>query len=119
MVLKLIELKVILVVYKRNTEPEENTRLKLPNKRKNEMFAIADRLMGGSRLNVICADGKSRMARIPGRMKRRQRVRAGDLVIIQPWAIQDEKADIIYRYRRTQSIILSRRHLLPEEIDVF
>ena len=71
---------------------EEYIRLPLPNKHKNEMFAIADRLMGGSRLNVICADGKSRMARIPGRMKRRQRVRAGDLVIIKPWDVQNEKA---------------------------
>ena len=100
-------------------EPEEYIRLKLPNKRNNEMFAIADRLMGGSRINVVCADGKSRMARIPGRMKRRQRVRAGDLVIIKPWDIQDEKADIVYRYRRTQAVVLSRRRLLPEEIDVF
>ena len=98
---------------------EEYIRLPLPNKNKNEMFAIADRLMGGSRINVVCADGKSRMARIPGRMKRKQRVRAGDLVIVKPWDIQNDKADIIFRYRRTQAIVLSRRKLLPEEIDVF
>ena len=98
---------------------EEYIRLKLPNKNKDEMFAIAERLMGGSRIHVACADGKSRLARIPGRMKRRQRVRAGDLVIIKPWDIQDEKADIIFRYRRTQAVVLSRRRLLPEEIDVF
>jgi translation initiation factor 1A len=101
------------------TAEEEYIRLKLPNKNKNEMFAIADRLLGGSRINVICADGKSRMARIPGRMKRRQRVRAGDLIIVKPWDIQNEKADIIYRYSRTQAVILSRRRLLPEDIDVF
>ena len=101
-------------------EPEEEyIRLKLPDKNNNEMFAIADRLMGGSRINVVCADGKSRMARIPGRMKRKQRVRAGDLVIVKPWDIQDDKADIIFRYRRTQAMVLSRRKLLPEEIDVF
>lgn len=109
-------------VYEDNQEPEEQgeyIRLPLPKREKNEMFAIADRLMGGSRINVVCADGKSRLARIPGRMKRKQRVRAGDLVIIKPWDIQNEKADIIFRYRRTQAILLSRRKLLPEEIDVF
>ena len=101
-------------------EPEEEyIRLRLPKRDKNEMFAIADRLMGGSRINVVCADGKARLARIPGRMKRRQRVRAGDLIIIKPWDIQDDKADIIFRYRRTQAIVLSRRKLLPEDIDVF
>ena len=101
------------------TEQEEYIRLPLPNRNKKEMFAIADRLLGGSRINVICGDGKSRLARIPGRMKRRQRVRAGDLVIIRPWDIQNEKADIVFRYRRTQAMILSRRKLIPEEIDVF
>jgi len=109
-------------VYRKNSNEEteeEYIRLRLPNKKNNELFAIADRLMGGSRINVICADGKSRLARIPGRMKRRQRVRAGDLVIIKPWDIQDNKADVIFRYRQTQARILSRRKLLPEEIDVF
>lgn len=100
-------------------ESEEKMRLRLPKKHNNEMFALAERLVGGSRMNVICADGKSRLARIPGRMKRRMKVRAGDLLIIQPWEIQDEKADVVYRYFKTQSSILSRRNLLPEVIDVF
>jgi len=103
----------------RGEQEEEYIRLPLPDRNKKEMFAIADRLMGGSRINVICADGKARMARIPGRLKRKQRVRAGDLVIIKPWEIQDEKADIVFRYRRTQAVSLSRRGLLPEEINVF
>ena len=107
------------LVYDENETPDEYIRLPLPKRNKGEMFAIAERLMGGSRINVVCQDKKSRMARIPGRMKRKQRVRAGDLVIVKPWDIQDDKADIIFRYTRTQSIILSRRKLLPEELDVF
>ena len=97
----------------------EYLRLRLPKKQYKELFAIADQLMGGSRIHVICEDGKARMARIPGKMKRRARVRAGDLLIIKPWDIQNEKADIIYRYNRTQANTLSRRKLLPEEINVF
>jgi len=98
---------------------DEYFRLKLPKRHKKEMFAIAERLMGGSRINAICEDGKSRMARIPGKMKRKARVRTGDLLILKPWDIQNEKADVIHRYTRTQAITLSRRKLLPEEIDVF
>ena len=94
-------------------------RIPLPNRRNQEMFAIAERLMGGSRINVICEDKKSRMARIPGKMKRKARVRAGDLLIIKPWDIQNEKADIVFRYSRTQASSLSRRKMLPEEINVF
>ena len=96
---------------------EEYIRLPLPKKNKNEMFA-ADKLMGGSRINAVCADGKSRMARIPGKM-RRTRVRTGDLLIIRPWEIQNEKSDVVYRYRRTQSMILSRKKFLPDIIDIF
>jgi len=117
---------VIQLIYKKSDivnaeviESEEKMRLRLPKKHNNEMFALAERLVGGSRMNVICADGKSRLARIPGRMKRRMKVRAGDLLIIQPWEIQDEKADVVYRYFRTQSSILSRRNLIPEVINVF
>lgn len=94
-------------------------RLRLPKSKKNEIFGIADQIMGGSRIRVICADGKSRLARIPGRMKRRYRIRTGDLVIVHPWDIQDEKADIVHRYTKTQAKNLSRRNKLPEEIDVF
>jgi translation initiation factor 1A len=108
-------------VNQRNNQniPEEQIRLRLPKRNSTELFAIAERLMGGSRMNVVCADGKARLARIPGRMKRRARVRAGDLLIIVPWDIQDEKADVVYRYTKTQSRILSRRNLLPENLDVF
>jgi translation initiation factor 1A len=108
------------VYQKRNQDiPEEQIRLRLPKRNSTELFAIAERLMGGSRMNVVCADGKARLARIPGRMKRRARVRAGDLLIIVPWDIQNEKADVVYRYTKTQSRILSRRNLLPENLDVF
>jgi len=94
-------------------------RLPLPNRKNNELFAIADQLLGGSRIHVVCEDKKSRMARIPGKMKRKARVRTGDLLIIKPWGIQNEKADIVFRYSRTQASSLSRRKMLPEEINVF
>jgi len=100
-------------------QQEEYVRLRLPKRNQNEMFAIAERLMGGSRMPAIAGKEKSRLARIPGKMKRTARVRAGDLLIIKPWSVQDEKADVVFRYTKTQSKILSRRKLLPEEIDVF
>ncbi|MCD6411825.1 MAG: translation initiation factor eIF-1A [Thermoplasmata archaeon] len=98
---------------------EEYLRIPLPKREEGEMFAIADQLMGGSRVRVICEDGKARIARIPGRVKRKQRIRAGDLVIVKPWSVQDEKADIIFRYTHIEAVNLSRRGLLPKELDVF
>ncbi len=94
-------------------------RVKMPNIKINEMFAIADNILGGRRVSVICADGKTRMARIPGKMRRRQWVREGDLIIVWPWDFQDSKADVKHRYSKTQAIYLSRKGVLPEIVDLF
>jgi len=100
-------------------DPAEFSRMKLPDQRRREMFAIADQLLGGSRIKVVCADGKSRMARIPGKMRRRMWIREGDLCIVQPWEFQDEKADVDYRYMKIQAIHLAKRGLVPKELNVF
>lgn len=97
----------------------EYVRARLPDRKKAEMFGIADVLLGGSRLKVNCEDGKSRMCRIPGKMKRRMWIREGDLCILRPWAFQDDKADIVWRYTRTQAVYLSRKGHVPKAIDVF
>ena len=97
---------------------EAVNRYRMPDHRNREMFAIADELMGASKLKVMCEDGKSRMARIPGKMKRRMWIKPGDLVIVKPWDFQDQKADVKYRYVRTQAVNLSRRKKIPELLDV-
>jgi translation initiation factor 1A len=100
-------------------EGEEIVRVRLPDKKQGELFGIADQLLGGSRLKVMCEDGNSRVARIPGKMKRRMWIREGDLVIVKPWSFQDEKADVVWRYTMTQAAWLSRREIIPKQIDVF
>jgi translation initiation factor 1A len=97
----------------------DKIRVPLPNERINEMFAIADQILGGRRVRVVCADGETRLARIPGKMRRRQWVREGDLIVVQPWDFQDAKADVKKRYTKTQSLYLSRKGVLPEIVDVF
>jgi translation initiation factor 1A len=96
-----------------------NLRVKMPDKKEGELFGIADQLVGGSRLNVMCEDGVSRLARIPGKMKRRMWIREGDLVIVKPWEFQQDKADVVWRYTKTQAEYLSRREMIPKHIDVF
>ena len=102
-------------------------RVKLPNDGKSkgelgykgEMFALAEEILGGRLVTVLCADGETRMARIPGKMRRRQWVREGDLIIVWPWDFQDSKADVKHRYTKTQAMYLSRKQVLPEVVDMF
>ncbi len=100
-------------------ESEEILRLPYPKMKEGEMFGIADQLLGASRIKIMCADGKSRMGRIPGKIKKRMWIREGDLVIVRPWDFQDDKCDVHYRYTKTQASHLSRKKVLPKNLDIF
>lgn len=104
---------------KRPDEGAPITRVRRPWVNKGELYAVADQLLGASRIKVMCEDGKSRMGRIPGKLKKRMWIREGDLLIVKPWDFQDEKSDILYRYTKTQSSYLKRRGWIPHNIDVF
>jgi len=99
----------------KKTPPSENIfrRIRLP--KRDEMFAVVMEMSGGSRLKALCADNKTRMVRIGGKLKRRMWCRQNDLIIVKPWVVQtDIKADLVYRYLPTErNKVLSR---LPKEL---
>jgi len=79
---------------------DENSRRDLRMPSDDEMFAVVTSHDGGNHVRIECEDGKSRMGRIPGRMKYRVWIEKDDLVLVEPWDWQDEKADIEWRYTR-------------------
>lgn len=98
---------------------EEVGRLPLPRRPRGEIFAVASQLMGAARIRVMGEDSIARMGRITGKMKKKMWIREGDLLIIRPWGFQEGKADILFRYSRTQSQYLSRRNILPAAMNLF
>ena len=80
-------------------EPEPQIiRVRLPQK--NEVLGIVQQRLGGSRMRVRCLDGKERICRIPGRLRRALWVRENNIVIVEPWELGgDEKGDILYKYQ--------------------
>ena len=79
----------------------EISRVKLP--RGNQSIGILDQRLGASRMRVKCFDGKVRICRIPGRLKRKLWLREGDYLLVEPWALGgNEKGDIIFKYRISQ-----------------
>jgi len=92
-------------------QQEEVRRTRIP--REGEIFGICEQRVGSSRMKVRCLDGKMRICRIPGRLKRRLWVREGDLLLIEPWELGgDEKGDVIYKYKPLQVEFLRQRGLL-------
>lgn len=87
--------------YTKTQGEQEVFRVKLP--RGNQTFGILEQRLGGSRMRVRCLDGKTRICRVPGRLKRKLWVREGDILLIEPWELGgDEKGDVIYKYRKNQ-----------------
>lgn len=101
-------------------EPQEPVRVRIP-KAPESLGVIAQRL-GASRLRVKCLDGKTRVCRIPGRLKKSLWVREGNIVIIEPWEYGgDEKGDVVYKYRPNQVDVLKKKGYLKkiDDLDEF
>jgi len=98
---------------------EELGRLPLPRRNRGEVFGIANQLLGAARIRVMCEDSVSRMGRITGKMKKKMWIREGDLLVVRPWGFQEGKADILFRYSRTQAQYLARRNMLPASVNLF
>jgi translation initiation factor 1A len=77
------------------------TNLRMPED--DEVFAEVTDMLGANRVQVRCADGKERTARIPGRMQKRIWIREDDVVLVEPWDWQDDKADVTWRYEKSEA----------------
>lgn len=98
----------------------EISRIRLP--RGKQVLGILGQRLGASRVRVRCLDGKTRICRIPGRLKRRLWVRENDIIIIEPWEFGgDEKGDVLYKYTNTQVVFLRNKGYLKklEDLDEF
>ncbi|HEY9245921.1 MAG TPA: translation initiation factor eIF-1A [Candidatus Methanoperedens sp.] len=92
--------------------PDEFTRVRIPQKSANEVLGIVESLLGANKIRVRCMDGVVRLARIPGKIKKRIWIMEGDVVIIVPWSFQNEKADIVWKYSGPQVNWLERKGFL-------
>ena len=95
-------------------------RIRVP--RDTETLGHLDQRLGGSRMRVKCLDGKTRICRIPGRLKRKLWVREGDILLIKPWELGgDDKGDVIFKYKQVQVSWLKNKGYLKglEEVEEF
>ena len=109
---------------KRQPQSESIGRIKFPSRKRGEMFARVIDIYGNDRMRVFCADGVARIGRIRGKIKKRVWIRKGDLVIVNPWdwetpsKDQLEKAEISWRYTKSEISWLTRNRKIPEMLDI-
>jgi translation initiation factor 1A len=90
--------------------PPDPTTIRVRIPRNKELLGIVQQRLGGSRMRVLCLDGKERICRIPGRLRRALWVRENDVVLIEPWELGgDTKGDVVYKYRGKAEVEFLRR----------
>ncbi len=94
--------------FQQTQEEIEIARVRIP--KSGEILGTVEMLLGGDKMRVKCEDGNVRICRIPGKLRKREWIKTGDLVLIQPWKAQsNERGDIVFRYTPTQANWLKRK----------
>ncbi|MEM2963390.1 MAG: translation initiation factor eIF-1A [Candidatus Anstonellales archaeon] len=81
--------------------------------KEDEIYGVIVSNVGSSHLIVQCKDGRERMCRIPGKIKRDIWVKEGDVVLVKPWQLEsDKKCDLVWRYNRLQAEWLRKKGII-------
>ncbi len=102
---------------KQQNQEEKTFHVRLP--RGEELIGVIEQRLGGNKMMVNCSDGKSRNCRVPGRLRRKLWLRPDDVVIIQPWELDKNKGDVIFKYRPNQVAWLRKKGYLKQETSEF
>jgi len=101
--------------YSASTIPSE-FRVRLP--RDGQVLGMVEIRLGMGKSRIRCTDGKVRICRVPGAIKRRVWVRQGDIALIEPWEIEgDRKGNIRYSYKPNEVSWLKKKGFLKELIE--
>lgn len=99
-------------------EIEQKLISRAPLPKDKEIIGIIEQRLGGNKMMVNCVDGKSRNCRVPGRLRRRLWLRPNDVVIIEPWELDNNRGDVLFKYRHNQINWLRQNgHLKAEETE--
>lgn len=82
-------------------------------------YAIVKDLLGNGRLNVLCEDNITRMARIRGSMRHYSKkilIEKGDLIIISKREFEENKVDVCHKYNYDETCKLIRDKDFPKNI---
>jgi translation initiation factor 1A len=104
---------------KYSSPSDEPKIIRAPLPKGREVIGIIEQRYGGNKMKVNCLDGKERIGRVPGRLKRHLWLRPEDVIIIEPWELDDTKGDILLKYKPNQIAWLKQNGYLETEEDEF
>ena len=75
-------------------------------------------MLGNGRLEAYSFDGKKRLCHIRGKMRKKVWVNQGDIILIGLRDYQDDKADVILKYKPEEARQLKALGELPENAKI-
>ena len=87
-------------------------------KESGEEYAQVLKLLGGSKMEVLCMDLKKRLAKVRGKFKRRVWVNVGDIILVALREFEDEKCDIIHVFYADEAKSLKAMGEIPQDIQI-
>lgn len=97
------------------SDQQDGVVIRAPVPTNKQVLGIVEERMGFGKSRVRCTDGKLRLCRVPGAMRRDLWIRPGNIVLVEKWEIQtDERGDVVYQYRPAEVEFLKRKGYLQD-----
>ena len=101
--------------YKRNKNViQENKNTRFKDENESQEYAQITKALGNCRFEVLCFDGKNRLATMCGKMRKRVFVNQNDLILVSLRDWQDSKCDIIDKYTENDVQKLKQGGHIPD-----
>jgi len=106
---------------RRGKNENDDVKRELIIKEEGQSYAQVTRILGNGYIEAFCFDsagGKKRLCHIRGKLRKKQWINQGDVILVGLRDYQDDKADVIMRYLADEARELKRMQQIPDNINI-
>jgi len=106
---------------RRGKNENDDVKRELILKEEGQSYAQVTRILGNGYIEAFCFDtagGKKRICHIRGKLRKKQWINQGDVILVGLRDYQDDKADVIMRYLADEARELKRMREIPDNINI-
>jgi len=106
---------------RRGKNENDDVKRELILKEPGQSYAQVTRILGNGYIEAFCFDsagGKKRLCHIRGKLRKKQWINQGDVILVGLRDYQDDKADVIMRYLADEARELKRMQEIPDNINI-
>lgn len=101
----------------RSHRQEKNRQMAEPDE--GQDFAVVQEMMGNGRLKALCSDGKTRIGRIRGSMRKyagKVIIEKNDLILVSFRDFEEDKVDVIAKYTSEETAQILKKYEMSEKL---